>query len=440
MLGLVTIGGANLAPALAATHTGATSPSAPTDPRVRVLMPPVGLSIEYPLMAQELGSGPCPPPALTAELLKLGAPPLHLGGNSQDLTVPAGVLPVPSPSWDSSTLYTLPASFWSQLHCLLTATKEPLTVGLNMKTSELAWVAQMVAGAQSAATNGLAFSLGNEPDLYYLPNYGSLGKATPNLETLGVGLYLQLGSYLRQAVGTAPIVGPELARAHDWRKQLLRVVEELHIGVVGVHLYPLSDCGSPSAVTIPRLLSVEAADAPNELAWVVADANAAGVPAVITEANSAACGGKPGVSDSPASAVWAIRYVLSALKIGFQEVRFHLSGGAYDPFVVEGSRVKDRPLDTALTALNSWLPVGSSLATVPSSHGIIATSVTGGRVQLILDNERTKTQTVTLPIAHTVQLEALSSTRAGLAKEVVPARHGRVKLRIPANSLVALLP
>ena len=34
----------------------------------------------------------------------------------------------------------------------------------------------MVAGAQSAATNGLDFSLGNEPDLYDLPNYSSLDK------------------------------------------------------------------------------------------------------------------------------------------------------------------------------------------------------------------------------------------------------------------------
>ena len=159
------------------------------------------------------------------------------------------------------------------------------------------------------------------------------------------------------------------------------MIAELHLAVVGVHLYPLSDCGSPSAVTIRRLLSVESADAPNELAWVVADANAAGVPAIISEANSAACGGKAGVSDSPASAVWAIRYVLSALKIGFQEVRFHMSGGPYDPFVVQGSHVSERPLAIALTALNYWLPVGSSLATVSSSHGIVATSVTGGHVR-----------------------------------------------------------
>ena len=100
---------------------------------------------------------------------------------------------------------------------------------------------------------------------------------------------------------------------------------------------------------------------------------------------------------APPSAVWAIRYVLSALKIGFQEVRFHMSGGPYDPFVVQGSRVSERPLAIALTALNYWLPLGSSLATVSSSHGILATSVTGGRVQLIYDNERTTAQTLVLP-------------------------------------------
>jgi len=441
VVALTIAGGASLASAFGAAPKGGSSPgsAAPTDPRVRVIQPPVGLSIEYPLMAQELGSAPCPPSTLVNELIRLGAPPLHLGGNSQDLTVPAGVLPVPSPSWTSSTLYQLPATFWAQLHCLLTATKEPLTVGLNLKSSQLPWDALMVAQAQAAATSGLAFSLGNEPDLYYLPNYASLGKGTPNAEALGVNLYVQLGAYLRQAVGTAPLVGPELAHPHDWRRLLPRVIAELHMATVGVHLYPLSDCGSPSAVTLSRLLSVESADAPNELAWVVSDANAAGVPAIISEANSAACGGKAGVSDSPASAVWAIRYVLTALKIGFQEVRFHMSGGPYDPYIVQGSHVSERPLAIALTALNYWLPVGSSLATLSTSHGVVATSVTGGHVELIYDNERTKTQTLMLPATHDLRVEVMSSVHAGLAKQVLPVRHGKVKLRIAPNSLVAVL-
>src|SRR5207302_4839524 len=50
---------------------------------IAVTMPPVGLSVEYPTMAQDLGTASCPPPALTAELQRLGSPPLELAGVSQ---------------------------------------------------------------------------------------------------------------------------------------------------------------------------------------------------------------------------------------------------------------------------------------------------------------------------------------------------------------------
>jgi hypothetical protein len=307
-----------------------------------------------------------------------------------------------------------------------------------MKSGELAWAAQMVAGAESAATNGVSFSMGNEPDLYYLPNYASLGKAPGNRETAGVSLYLQLAGYLRQAIGSAPLVAPELAHSNDWRRQFARVITEVHAQIVGVHLYPLSDCGSPAAVTVQRLLSVESADAPETLAWAVSAANGAGLPAIISEANSAACGGKAGVSDAPPSGVWAVRFVLSALKTGFREVRFHLSGGPYDPFVMRGTQVSTRPLADALAALNSWFPLNSTLRTVPSSKGVLATAVTGGPVQLILDNEHTRAQTVTLPFSGDVQAEVLLSTRRGFAHVVLPARHGSVKLKILPQSIVAI--
>src|SRR5262249_34919432 len=135
---------------------------------VHVTMPPVGLSIKYSVMAEELGAGACPPAALVGELLRLGSPPLELGGASQDLTAPNGALTGTPPSWETPALYPLPSTFWSQLHCLLSSVKEPLTAGINAERGLLSWAQQMVAGAQSAATNGLNFSLGNEPDLYIL--------------------------------------------------------------------------------------------------------------------------------------------------------------------------------------------------------------------------------------------------------------------------------
>jgi len=408
-------------------------------PGAQVTMAPVGLSLEYPVMALDLGAGACPPPALVSTLQQLGSPPLALAGDSQDMTVPSSALSVAPTSWETAILYSLPASFWSQLHCLLSATREPLTVGLNLKTGQPSWAAQMVTGAQSAATNGVDFSLGNEPDLYSLPNYSSLDHPPANQEALQVGMYLQLASAMQPVLGGAPVIGPELAGPRQWQHELPRVIAQLHVGTVGVHAYPLSACFTTKAVTIGGLLTAFAADEPRRLASVVTAAHVAQVPAIISEANSASCGGVAGVSDSPAAAVWAVRFVLSALKTGFAEVRFHFSGDPYDPFVVRGEEVIARPLDDALVALHRWLPVGASLRTV-HIRGFVATSVTGttGQTLLILDNEHARTQKVVLRKVSSVSVETLSAARGGVQAVHLSSARGRIKLVVAGNSVVAV--
>jgi hypothetical protein len=428
-------------------HAGGQRPSevtlAPTlaaGPGVAVTEPPVGLSIEYPVMAADLGSAACPSPALPAELLRLGSPPLELAGVSQDLTVPSGALSGQPSSWETATLYSLPAAFWTQLHCLLSAARDPLTVGLNMRIGNLAWATRMAAEAQAAATNGLAFSLGNEPDLYGLPNYSSLDKPLPGAEGAEASLYLQLAAYLRPAAGQAAVIGPELSRPASWRGQLPRVLAQLHPQTVGVHLYPLTTCRSPREVTLGGVLSPQAADAPARLSWVVADARADGLPAIISEANSASCGGRAGVSNSPAAAVWAVRFVLSALKTGFGEVRFHFSGNPYDAFVVSGGSVIARPLESALVALNQWLPVGSSLRTVPGVRELVASAVRqpDGTTILILDNERDRARPVLLHSFQGVRAQLLAPTRTELGGEGLAPSHGSIRLTLAPNSVLAI--
>jgi hypothetical protein len=311
-----------------------------------------------------------------------------------------------------------------------------------MRKGAPSWAAQIAAGAQSAATNGLEYSLGNEPDLYSLHNYVSLTAPLPNAELVAVNLYLQLAMALQQAISDAPVIGPELARAARWRRELPRVIGQLHERTVGVHLYPLSACEGPGAVTVERLLSPAAADAPRGLAWVVADANAAHAPAILSEANSASCGGQAGVSDSPAAAVWAVRFVLAALKIGFREVRFHFSDGAYDPFVVRGGRVIDRPLESALAALNRWLPVGTSIQTLRRVRGLVATVIRGSASapQLILDNESAKRQTVVLRGAQQLDPHGAHAAHAGLQTAQLSSPRSRIKLDVERNSVLAVLP
>lgn len=408
-------------------------------PGEQLARPPVGISIEYPLMAADLGAGACPPPALAAELQRLGSPRLALGGQSQDFTSPAPPPGVPA-NWETLTTYSLPAPFWSQLHCLLSTTNEPLTVGLNARIGQLAWAEAMVAGAQQAATAGMQFSIGNEPDLYYLPNYLSLAKTQPGEEGKEVGLYEQVAGYLRKALGSMPLIGPELANPAHWQGSLPGVLAALHPQTVGVHSYPLSVCRSEREATIHGLLSGGVGNAPRRLAWVVADARAAGAPAVISEANSVSCGGKAGVSDSSASAVWALRFVLAAVETGFAEVSFHLSGNPYDPFYLRGAEVVRRPVEGALVSLQQWLPAGATLRVgrPVGKVSVAAISASGAEPLLILDNESTKPATLSLRGAATavpVQTFSPAGSSGGL---VSPSGGGRFLAKVPANGVLAL--
>jgi hypothetical protein len=402
-------------------------------------MAPAGLSLEYAVMAQQLGSAACPPPALVAELARLGSPPLQLGGLSQDQTVPAGALPNPPTSWDEATLYPLSSGFWSQVHCLLASTREALTVGLNVHTGTPAWAAQMATEAQGAAVAGLSFSLGNEPDRYRYPNWAALDKPFAGEEAAAAGLYVQLANLLRPGIGSNPLIGPELATAATWRKRLPLVVKALGMQTVAVHMYPLTTCRSALEATIKGLLTSRAGNAPARLAWVAADARELGLPAIISEANSISCGGRPGVSNSPASAVWAMRFVLAALESGFLEVRFHFSGNSYDPFVVRGSRVIERPLGGAMAALNQWLPVGSTLRPV-HVKGLVASAIaeSQGSSVLLLDNETLRAAPVLLRGANAVQLTIFSSHHAGPSVKNLGSPSGRIKISVAPNSVVAV--
>jgi hypothetical protein len=401
---------------------------------------PIGVSLEYPLMAADLGSGACPPPALAAELQRLGSPRLSLGGDSQDFTSPMPSSGAPA-NWETLTTYSLPATFWSQLHCLLSATNEPLNVGLNARIGQLSWAEAMVAGAQQAATAPVQFSIGNEPDLYYLPNYLSLAKSQPGEEGKEVSLYLQAASYLRPAIGSHALIGPELANPAHWQAALPGVLATLHPQTVGVHSYPLSVCRSEREATIHGLLASSIGNAPRRLAWVVADARAAGAPAVISEANSVSCGGKAGVSDSSASAVWALRFVLAALETGFAEVSFHFSGNPYDPFYMRGSEVVRRPIEGALVAMQQWLPAGATVRTGRAVGNVSVAAVTAPASPaplLILDNESAKPATLALRGAATaVPVQSFSPAGSSLGV-VAPAGAGKFVAKLPANSVLAL--
>jgi hypothetical protein len=104
------------------------------------------------------------------------------------------------------------------------------------------------------------------------------------------------------------------------------------------HVYPLSapetDPKAPRFTSIEKLLGEKY---PDDWAIKLADAQAAGVPYRVAECNTASGGGKRGVSNAFASALWSIDFLFDVATRGGQGVNLHGSFTAnnYSPIVYD---------------------------------------------------------------------------------------------------------
>jgi hypothetical protein len=399
---------------------------------------PFGLSIEYPLMEKALGSDSCPSQALVDTMRSLGSPTLRIGGDSQDL---AG----PTPAYH----YDVPPSFWTTLGCLARESEIPVVVGLNFAQAPVADdLTTIAAAAQAIPSSQLSFSLGNEPDLYgfshILPNEPGFIVPAARPSPWTAEEYASEWASRRALLGQVPIEGPDLAGI-GWRVPIAQLMASDPPSVMTVHAYPTVACGSAGApTTAARLLSAHASvGLVEKYAWVLAAARAAHKPAVISESNSASCGGKPGISDTPVAGVWAARYVVAALLAGFAQVRFHTAGTSYDALAFEpDGSVAIRPLGHALLFLHRWIPVESRIASGSRDPSILAATVSqGGHTSVIVSSFSPKPVSFAIAVrggaghVHTDTLTIASAIEAGAS---VAVHAHRARLTLAPNTVVAI--
>ena len=178
---------------------------------------------------------------------------------------------------------------------------------------------------------------------------------------------------------------------------------------------------------------------------------------MISESNSASCGGRPGVSDRPVAGVWAVRYVIGALLRGFAQVRFHSAGTSYDPLVFKANgTVTLRPLGHALLFLHRWIPVGSriSWAARPPSSGVpergsshepnvlAATVSSAAHSTTIVSSFSSSPVSFTVKVsgpAQRIQTETLTSASAIEARGQVRVRAHRARLVLAPGTVVAAI-
>lgn len=406
---------------------------APAGPGVTVGPHPVGLSIEYPLLAHDLGGGRCPSRALVHAISSLGSPPIRIGGDSQDRVAPAG-----TPAFPGVT--DLPPGFWTGMACLERETRAPIIVGLNLASGDPGWAGELAASARAAVPRALlSFEIGNEPDIYgarvrWWNGHALLGTAMP------WATYLTRARAVAAVLGAGSVLeGPDFASGR-WVRMVPALSMMLRLRTIDAHFYPLDACRNPAQATTTALLSRRIQSKIDERVRLARDARAERLPAVISEANSVSCGGVAGISDEPAAAVWAVRMILRALRAGFSSVRFHASGSAYDPFVVKAGVVTARPLELGLLFAAHLLGTGAVLRAIPNAGSLDAVAITrpDGARTVVLSNFAAKPRWISLTAPVAVSVMGIAASSPSVRGGHVASVAGRARVELAANSVEAI--
>jgi hypothetical protein len=265
---------------------------------------------------------------------------LRIGGNTSefcwfeaDATTPAPTLRVPlgklEDNWMPHRLFAIKPEAIDALAGFLKATNWKLIYGLNFgnstperAASEAAYVARAVGGRLES------FQIGNEPDLYQKANNGT--------RPPGWGFDDYLREWTRYADAIAARVpgarygGPDVNSASDWVTRFgNEIAPELRTRLTTLtgHYYAEGPPNDPR-VTTERLLAGNPKIAA-DMQEIEAVARAHGLVYRMTEGNSCYRGGKPGMSNAFAAALWAGDYMLELASLGCVGVNLHGGRGSF---------------------------------------------------------------------------------------------------------------
>jgi hypothetical protein len=263
------------------------------------------------------------------------------------------------PNW----AFELTPSFLSRLAALVRRDRVKLIVDLNLVTDTPLTAAAWAHAAETSLPRGsiVAFEIGNEPDLYSRRYWvATIARSPFTARALPLELtpstYVQdFAAYARLLGETAPdipLVGPAVAHPRlsvQFISSLIQA-QRPELQTVTGHVYPYSACvkrpRSRSYPTVDRLLSPDATRAfTTDIAPAVAVAHGNGLRFRLTEFNSVTCGGKAGVSDTFATALWAPDALFTLLRAGADGANLHVRATAINAaFAINRDGLRPRPL------------------------------------------------------------------------------------------------
>ena len=404
----------------------------------------LGLSTEYwalPLWSQEM---PLLERAMSLVRVRGDGPLiLRVGGDSADHTF-WDPTEARMPAW----AFSVAPKWLSQARALVRRLGVRLILDLNLITDTPGVAAQWAHAARSALPPHSidAFEVGNEPDIYSRADWLAItagrgldgrlagrqfgGAALPAALTARdyVRDFRAYAAALDEVAPQVMVAGPALANPIHHGRWVQTLIDGAHrnLGLVTIHRYPYTGCpgrrATRSYATIGRVLSPAASTGMAAgLRPLVDAAHDAGLPLRLTELNSVNCGGRAGVSDAFATALWAPDALFSLLRAGVDGVNLHVRAAAVNaPFALGPAGLQARPLLYGLILFARTLGPDAQLVTLHSRlsrpANVSAWAVRVGRdslrVLLIDKSRRSERASLRLPASGPADVQRLLAPSA----------------------------
>ncbi len=196
-----------------------------------------------------------------------------------------------------------------------------LIYGLNMGTGTPEQAADEASYVMDAVGSKLiAFQLCNEPDLFYR---NGIRKENYDFKQFA-DEWQRFYQAIRERVSNAPFAGPDTAYNNDWLVPFANQFKHEAV-FLSQHYYAEGPPTDPS-MTIERLLRPNP-KLQDEFEGMNTTMQESGLPFRLAETNSCYQGGKQGVSDTFASALWSADLMYQLASAGGTGINFH--GGGY---------------------------------------------------------------------------------------------------------------
>ncbi len=184
-----------------------------------------------------------------------------------------------------------------ELRTFLDATGWKLLYGIDLghgspqkAADEAAYVIKVIGPAL------IALQIGNEADLFFRNGIRTPGYSYADY----FAEWQRFADAIRQRTPGAPLAGPDIGNHNDWVEQFAKQAKDIKL--LTSHYYAEGPPTSPAA-DIDHLLKPHPS-LTEHMEHLVAVGKAAHIPYRMSEGNSCYHGGKPGVSDAFASALW----------------------------------------------------------------------------------------------------------------------------------------